>query len=543
MAWLTTLRDQFPLLLVLSPLMGVASASVAAFRAPDLTRYFAISNCVCTLLILVGIEWQYESDLVNHAAIIRFAEQAQSAENSEIAPPEQVRRKLDRMRSERIQNHRFVADGVNIFPALLLSVVTALIVCRFKPSQSDRNFSVPLILFFQSAALGTLLANDVIVFLLLSGLSVASFSFLIGIYGPTERRAITERYLWEQCWGGSLILIGFSLLVVSIPWMKLQDSIGTPALSTSVSSIVQDIQRWTTRNELAFHYQSEIFPWMLLVISIGFAIVSGLFPFHVSQINIIRNVPAELALLYVVGGLSANRIGWFRFVMPLSPDLLASFDEWVVIASVGGAIWGALKVFDTADQRNLIAYAFLSLSGMSLMGSYTFSWIGLCGTWLMQQQLNVLMCAALLTVGNAGSSGAALPPEPRFPTRTLLLLTGLPVLYFFSSGSLIISELFRESLLLVTIMAAAVTLIVFKAIHMLNDRFSAEQQGTFRALLFKALPRTTVLSYVLALLVAVLPSLLLRQCEPEFVRVFRRFEQSQAAVPADRGYVQRQSAP
>ena len=548
MAWLTSLRHQLPLLLVLSPLVGFVVAGAAARKVPDLTRHFAVSNLLCTLVILLGVIWQFESERIAEVATLQAAGDSQSVAGMEVGTPDEVRRMLDRMRTERIRQSRFVADGVNLFPALLLTVMTTLIVFRFNPSQMKGHSFIPLILLFQAAALGTLLANDVMVFMMSSALSVVCLSFLIGQYGSAERRVIAERFLWAQCWGGAFILLGSAMLVVSVPWMKIQDAIGTPTVSTNIADLIQDIQKWTTRNELAFHYQSEIFPGLLLILSLGFAILSGIFPFHGSQIDVVKDAPAEIAILYVTGGLAANRIGWFRFVMPLSPDLLASFDEWVLFSALGGALWGALRASGAAETRQQSAYLFMSITGISLMGCYTFTRIGMCGTWLMQQQLNVLMCTALLTFGMRATDHEAgfnsrHSAGPAFTTRTLLLLLSLPLLCFFASGFLIVSELIRESLLLVSIMSIAGTLIVFKTSSNLNERYAIEQRDSQVIRPPATIPRPVLLGFGLAFAVACLPSLLLRQCEPEFARVFRRFEQSQAAVRADTGYVQRQSAP
>lgn len=548
MDWLTTLRDQLPLLLVLSPFVGFFVTWAASRYAPDLTRNFAVSNCLCTVFILVGVEWQFESEHMAEAALVQSVEDGESVQGIEVASPSELRRKLERLRTDRIRQQRLVADGVNLFPVLLLTLMVTLIVCQFTQSKTKGYSFIPLILLFHAASLGALLANDVIVFLMLWGLSVFCLSLMFGQYGSGERRSIAERFLWAQAWGSALTLLGMAMLTVSVPWMKIQDSMGTPAVSTNLADLIQDIQKWTTRNELAFHYQSEVFPWMLLILSVGFAIISGLFPFHSIQIDVLRKVPPDLAILYLVGGLAAARIGWFRFVMPLSPDLLASFDEWVMISSIGGAIWGGLRVFGASDPREQSAYAFLAVSAISLMGSYTFTRIGMCGSWLMQQQLNVLMCVTLLTTMSGKTQSESGPRvarfgEPLFPGRSLLLLVSLPILCFFSSGFLIVSELFRESFALVAIMSIAATLLVFKVSSVLNERFAWEQRGEFKRLAFTTLPRPVLVSYVFAYIVASSPSLLLRQCEPEIVRVFRRFEQSQAAVPADSDFVQRQSAP
>jgi len=79
MTWLTTLQDQLPLLLVLSPLIGFLVTWGANRIEVSLVRPLAISNLACTLAILGGMEWQFEADLAANVRTIRQAKQESSA--------------------------------------------------------------------------------------------------------------------------------------------------------------------------------------------------------------------------------------------------------------------------------------------------------------------------------------------------------------------------------------------------------------------------------------------------------------------------------
>ena len=74
MSGLTSLRDQLPLLLVLSPTIGFIATSTATWFEPKWIRPLALSNMICTLVLLGGLEWQFEADLARDANTIRLAQ-------------------------------------------------------------------------------------------------------------------------------------------------------------------------------------------------------------------------------------------------------------------------------------------------------------------------------------------------------------------------------------------------------------------------------------------------------------------------------------
>ena len=97
-------------------------------------------------------------------------------------------------------------------------------------------------------------------------------SVMIGTRGGLERRGLAERFLFAQFTGSALVVLGFAMLVVSVPWMKIEDSPTFPTISSNIGTLVYEAEKWASRNQLAFQYQNEVFPWMLLILSVGFAI-------------------------------------------------------------------------------------------------------------------------------------------------------------------------------------------------------------------------------------------------------------------------------
>jgi NADH:ubiquinone oxidoreductase subunit 4 (subunit M) len=551
MSGLTSLRDQLPLLLVLSPLIGFIVTSAAAWWEPKLIRPFAISNMLCTLVIVGGLEWQFESDLATEAEVLRLAQAEVSPSQDTIDSLDDVRRTLDRIRVERRRNQWFVVDGINLFSVFLVAFMAAVAVGQMNVLVDQDRWFLPAVLLFESASVGTLTSDDVRVFLFMLTASSVILSVLIswGRGGTAERRNYAERFLIEQFAGGALITLGFSMLVIAVPWMKMPDSTSIPPISWNLTNLIADIQKWTVRNELAFHYASEVFPWMLFVLTLGFAIQSGFFPFHLAQVRIVGETLPAVAILYLIGTFSVGRIGWMRFVMPIAPDLLAAFDRWMLIPAVVGILWGAINVLSGIPPRQKFAFIVTGVSAVVAMGCYSFTRIGMSGAWLMHQQMVLFTCAGLIAIAPGPFPALNNPRQAPLgffavglTTRTLLLMFCVMMLGVFASGFLIVSELIYQSLLSIALMIVFAGIVIATLVTLLNHRYTEELSRSNPMSRPTKLTASVVTVVALTVVVSLFPGLLLHQVDAEFGRIFRRFEQSKPADSAETPSVEPQQS-
>ena len=536
---LSSVGEQLPLLLVLSPLMGFVVTWATLRFDPKLMRILALSNMFCTLVILGGAFWQFESEQRTDADVVKLAKVQMTQSENQADQLLDVYRTLDRMRLERIRFHWFVADGISLFPALMLHLLCWIAVWRIDTSSPGPHWLIPVLMLFESSSLGTLFSYDLAALFFLSAATAFTMCLLIGGRGSTTRREQAEQFLLTQFTGGALSALGFSMLVIGVPWLKLPDSTSNPAVSWQISTLIADIQKWTARSELAFHYESEVFPWMLLLLLIGFAILSGLFPFQSLTFRIVSDADPMTAILYLAGPVSISRITWFKFVMPLAPDLLASFDRWMLIPAIGCSAWGALCAVTQVAPRQRMAALFVSLSGIALLGCYTSSRAGMNGAWLMQQQVTLFACLFLLAIDlrPVAVSHSVSPDRhvSRFDwtSRGLFLSTFVPILGLFASGSLIVSGLLFDSLLLVGWIFLTGLILGMTILSMINVVFTNERTNGHKPASMSSLLGPWLIVAVLAVVVSVFPGLLLHQSNTEFVRVFRRFEQTSTANSAE----------
>jgi hypothetical protein len=361
-------------------------------------------------------------------------------------------------------------------------------------------------------------------------------SVLIGVWGGIARRPVVERFLIAQFWGSSIVMLGFAMLTVVVPWMKIEDAPDRSAISYDISTIIFEIRKWTTSNEFAFQYANEVFTWILFVLSLGFAVQFGLFPFHSPQMRVLGGVASEIIPLYLVGFVSMSAIGWWRIVLPLYPELLGEFGWLALIPSLSGAIWGGIRALVAPDPRQKLAFLSLTLWGLSVLASCSLSRLGMSGAWVMQQQLTILFSIVVLALGSPADTNAALPsssvPPGRISNRTLLLCVCVPALGLFGSGYMIVVDLSRTGLLLAA-MSFIIGAACCSAICSLRTNIRSIQN---RGVQF-------VMVALIAVIANLLPGLLLHQCENEFARTFRRFERPIAAVSAEADEEDRQSPP
>lgn len=544
---LTSLLEQLPLLLVLSPAIGFVVTLAVARAEYRWARQMAAGNVICSLLI-VGVavgKWEMErsAEMIARQSVIDEDIDPKIA----AAELESLQRKVDRQRAERLMKRPFAIDGTNLWAAMVVVLVTGVVVWRGEPATNQSRWFLPGILLFQSASLGAILAYDLRLYLITFQTGALVMSGLLGAWGGAERRAMSERYCWIQFCGSAFVMFGFAMLAIAVPWMKIEDSSTLPAVLFNIAPIVYEVRKWITGNELAFQYATETMPWIVLTLSIGFSIQFGLFPFHSVQVAVLSTAPRSIAALSLCGLSMASCLGWFRFVVPLAPELLGGFFWLMVIPMLAGAVWAALCSLTKGNRRQQLAFLYISLANLSLLGVYALTRAGLCGTWLLQQQLTVLFCWVLLAfdLPAAIRDQTAVPrsTENRRSLRPILLMLAIAGGGLFACASMLFAGLLRESLLIVVGVLTAGTLVTLSVSSLLltwtSDGELAEQER------FNINPFQRALLPVIgvALVVNLLPGLMLRQCEPEIARVFRPFEQSGSAGFAQHKSDVRQTSP
>ena len=284
--------------------------------------------------MIVGVlfaanEGQYRLERLSEAAARQLTDADRSDAVDEVASQELVNQRVDRQIAERRSRMLFQIDGTNHWPVFALVLLAAILTWQRDPSGTPGWF-VPATLVVESASLAAMTTADLRIYLIAFPLDAAALSVMIGLWGGSDRRLTASRFLVSQICGATLIMLGFAMLVVAVPWMKIADDPSPLSISTHIARIVFEIQQWANSNPLSFHYRTELFPWILFLLSMGFAIQFGCFPFHWPVIAIladgfkgtdriaqpekmVRDRSQSIAVLYLAGLSSACGSGLVAF--------------------------------------------------------------------------------------------------------------------------------------------------------------------------------------------------------------------------------------
>ena len=535
MNWIESLGNAFPILLVLSAATGCVMTAVAARFQRELIRPLGFSNCICTVLLVAVAAWQlrFETSAERHARTLTPSSSASKA--TLIAEHEALNRQVDRLRAERIGRRWFVIDGLNFWSVFLLSLLTTFIVGQLRITAQTPATIIPSLLLFEGCSIAALTAYDIRAYLISYTLAVLVVAQIMGLWGGSARRVCAARFLSAQLCGSALLMYGFAMLVVAVPWMKLEDSVELPARVWNCVSITLEIQRWTTNNHLAFQYVNEELPWILLILSLGFGLQFGMFPAQRTLTSVLSDLPPLLAVMTLAGVIMASGLGWMRFVLPLAPELLVLFYWPLGLVASAGAIWCILSLLASHSERDQIGKIFASITCLCLLGGCTFTRAGYCGTWLLLQQATTAACVALMLferhpIENVSGS----PREDSAPQTVLRMLFLLIVLIGnVASGFLLLSELLRDGLVLTGMMFLGQISLACILVTRLLKIESRSPMTTGTPLCLNRSRTSFVLCTVLLIVTHLLPWLMLAQCDIEFSRIFRRFEVPTAASSAE----------
>lgn len=530
------MRDHFSLLLPASPFIGFLIA--IALPPRQVLRGLTALNAIVLLTILVLCARQLKVDS-DHEATSRIVSEddLQVAGNRESAH-EMVQLRADRQLAERRSREWLIVDGLNLWPLFVFVVISGLVGWQTHFTMPSARWFVPVVFLFEATTILALTANDLRVFLFADCAAVLALTGILSYWGGLERRAMAARLLNNQYCGISFVMLGFAMLTTAVPWMKIEDAPQPPLIIWNLSKIIYEIQWWTTNNELAYQYSIETFSSMLLIMSLGFAIQFGLFPFQSTQITLLCSQPRSICLLYAAGLLPLASIGWLRFVLPLAPDRLVGLDWLLLIPAVGGGLWAVIHAVLPGGQRQKSVFLFSGLFSVSLLGSYTLTRIGMSGAWLMQQQVTASLCLAFFLTDSGDDLGFGTTDNRvagGCSTRLLLGLFAVGAFGLTASGLVILSALVRESLLLPAVVLVMGILAIVAVYSLINGHVGPKD----------SLPISRRMLIVAALVVVahLFPGLLLHQCEQEFGHILRRFEPTAPATSAESESALRQTSP
>jgi NADH-quinone oxidoreductase subunit M len=271
-------------------------------------------------------------------------------------------------------------DGLNLFLVLLTTVL-------FTASTlwaALREWERPGLFFFwfgmaQSAVLGALLAQDLLVFVLFFDLMLVPFFFLTGIWGGPDRvPAILKLFIYT--------LVGSLLMLAA--------AIATAVLSKGDHSISFVFSDLLASGGLSKGSQE----WIFLFFAAAFLVKMPLFPFQGWMPDGYGNMP--LPVLAVFSGVLSKvaAYGFLRVALPLFPDGAQHFQTLILLVALASILYGSAMAFTTTNTRLILGYSSVAQLGFIVLGIFSLRPDGAQGALLQMVNHGLVVAPAFFIV-------------------------------------------------------------------------------------------------------------------------------------------------
>ncbi len=277
-------------------------------------------------------------------------------------------------------------DGLSLF-LVQLTCFLGILSVWFSYYVKDRVKEYMIfMLLLQAGMIGVFCALDLVLFYIFWEAMLIPMYFLIGIWGGDNRRYAAIKF-FLYTFAGSI----FMLLAVIGLYVSYQQVTGQASFD------LVSMQKLAANGELIRDTGLQF--WLFLAFAVAFAIKVPMFPFHTWLPD--AHVEAPTAGSVILAGvlLKMGTYGFFRFCMPLFPDMAMRFVPIIIVMSVIAIIYGAIVAAVQTDVKKLVAYSSVSHLGFCTLGLFSLNAIGMTGAMLQQINHGLSTGALFLLVG------------------------------------------------------------------------------------------------------------------------------------------------
>ncbi len=296
-------------------------------------------------------------------------------------------------------------DGISLWMVVLTALLGVLAVYFSRTQKKNLQYYLALVLLMEGGILGVFVAMDSILFYVFWELMLVPAYFLIGLWGEGNKVYATTKFVIYT-------LVGSLLMLVGLVWVTVVHYELTQTLTFDIPTLLQT------------QMPADIQFYMFICFFMAFAIKVPIFPFHSWLPHAYMACPIPVLIL-ITGAMSkAGAYGLIRFCLPLFPETIADWGQWIGAAAAGGIVYGAWIAVAQRDLKALVAYSSISHLGFIALGIFAFNGQGVEGSVLQMVNHGIIASALFIIVGIL---------EQRLGTRQLDQFRGLkkpmPVLY------------------------------------------------------------------------------------------------------------------
>ncbi len=277
-----------------------------------------------------------------------------------------------------VVDFHFGLDGV----ALLLFVLTSFLFFISSIAswtyihKREKEFYIAL-LSLEVGVLGVFAAANLVLFYVFWELMLIPMALLIGVWGG-ENRVYAAVKFFIYTMAGSVLMLAAILII----YFKTGET-SLEALSTNnLSNLSPDLQAF-----------------LFFAFALSFAIKIPIFPVHTWLPDAHTEAPTAGSVILAGVMLKMGTFGFIRYCIPFYPGIALEYQNFIMLLSVIGIVYGALVAMVQKDGKKLIAYSSVSHLGFCLLGLMTFTEEGVLGGMIQMINHGVSTGMLFLMIG------------------------------------------------------------------------------------------------------------------------------------------------
>jgi len=279
-------------------------------------------------------------------------------------------------------SYHAAVDGMSVLFILLTGLLSIMVMAYggIIPLARPKHFPFT-VLIIEATLMSLFTTLDLMWFTLMSFIELSVIGYMLRRWATSpERDLALTRYLQFMLTGIVLLAIGISMLgwnythETGNPWtfdlMRLKDV----AVNQEISSII----------------------FFLLFYGLGIRI--PIFPLHGWLPLAAEHGTVAIAPVFLLG-LKVGIYALIRFIMPLLPEAVIQWHEYVVTFAVAGVFYAAVMAMMQVNLRRLLSFAVVSHTSVLLIGLFSLNQIAFEGAILLSINFGLATSGLLFMTG------------------------------------------------------------------------------------------------------------------------------------------------
>lgn len=279
-------------------------------------------------------------------------------------------------------SYHAAVDGMSVLFILLTGLLSIMVMTYGSIIPLRRSKHLPFTILFIEAILMSLFTTlDLLWFTLMSFVELLLIGYMLRRWATSPDRDLAmTRYL-------QFMLTGILLLAIGISMLSWNYSHETGNAWTFDLLLLKDVA-----------VNAEISSVIFFLLFYGLAIRIPLFPLHGWLPLAAEHGTVAIAPVFLLG-LKVGIYALIRFVLPLLPEAVIQWHEYVVTFAVAGVFYAAVMAMMQVNLRRLLAFAVVSHTSVLIIGLFSLNQIAFEGAILLSINFGLATSGLLFMTG------------------------------------------------------------------------------------------------------------------------------------------------